>query len=110
MNGVAMTEGGSDSVSPMAQSEGSPLDGTTSLLGGLISYNSRKRSYSLLNISKIGEVASQLVNGGTSSSATSSVVGVEGGSGTVPAVAVKKRGRPPKIQKTSHLHYGKINS
>lgn len=64
---------------------------------GLLSYPSKKRSYSLLDLNELNKLQN-------SSSETNS------GYLEPSAPVIKRRGRPPKIQKTSHLHYGKISN
>jgi hypothetical protein len=86
---------------------------STSLSGLFSSFPNKKRSYSLLNIDELGEVAGHLIHS-SSSSNHNSINSNNLHESSIPSnnnnSSVKKRGRPPKIQKTSHLHYGKISN
>lgn len=84
---------------------------------GVLAYNNKKRSYSLVNVNGLGPV----INSSSASSNTSqpnsqsnntlsATESTSGNSNEATPQAAKKRGRPPKIQKQTHLQYGKISN
>ena len=93
-----------DSLSPaslnpesMATISG-PDDGQkNSLPSSILAFPNKKRSYSLLDINELNKLQNSSSDGNSGYLEQSAPV-------------VKRRGRPPKIQKTSHLHYGKISN
>lgn len=66
----------------------------------------RKRSYSALTVSHAEEGVEEQSPG----LLTNQMEGSSASASASSASLVKKRGRPPKIQKTSHIHNGKVTS